>query len=173
MARMTAEEMLAFVDEYIRYERDEGKLYWKKAPHRNKPQMVGTECGSDYRKCRNKSKYRRFAVRRLKYLTHRVIWLIEVGNWPNQIDHESGDIYDNRFCNLRDVSVAGNNRNLSKSCRNTSGITGVSWDKRRSRWKASIDKCITIYWGDDFFEACCRRKSEEIKRGYHQNHGRD
>ena len=29
-----------------------------------------------------------------------------------------------------------------------------------------------LYYGKDFFEACCRRLSAELELGYHANHGR-
>jgi hypothetical protein len=59
--------------------------------------------------------------------------------WPNgQIDHINGDRLDNRICNLRVASHAENQRNSRRPTANTSGIKGVSWDKRESKWQANI-----------------------------------
>ena len=109
------------------------------------------------------------------YLLHRVIWLIETGEWPKQIDHINGDPADNRWTNLRNVENTRNMRNKAMFKNNTSGIMGVCWGKKGKRWYSTIydkGKIVPLYWGLDFFEACCRRKSAELKYGYHKNHGK-
>ena len=55
-----------------------------------------------------------------------------------QVDHISGDTSDNRKQNLRIVSIQDNMKNLQKKSNNTSGIRGVSFDKKRSRWKVDF-----------------------------------
>ena len=50
-----------------------------------------------------------------------------------QVDHISGDTSDNRKQNLRIVTIQDNMKNLQKKSNNTSGIRGVSFDKKRSR----------------------------------------
>lgn len=54
------------------------------------------------------------------------------------VDHKSGDKLDYRKSNLRICTHAENMRNQKKSSDNTSGHKGVSWEKRRSIWRASI-----------------------------------
>lgn len=44
----------------------------------------------------------------------------------------------NRLANLRLVTNAENQRNRSMRSDNTSGVPGVSWNKRDSRWMAHI-----------------------------------
>lgn len=67
---------------------------------------------------------------------HRIAWLYMTGEWPNfEIDHINRDGTDNRWVNLRNGSGI-NKRNLSRSKKNKSGVTGVSWDSRRSKWRA-------------------------------------
>ena len=46
---------------------------------------------------------------------------------------------------------------------NTSKITGVAWHSRSSVWLAyaGMGGNIRLYWGQDFFDACCARKSWE------------
>lgn len=55
-----------------------------------------------------------------------------------QIDHISGNTCDNRKCNLREVSIQENMKNLQKKSNNTSGIRGVSFDMKRQNWKTDF-----------------------------------
>jgi hypothetical protein len=50
--------------------------------------------------------------RKLSIVASRLCWLLHTGDWPNEtIDHINRDPFDNRFCNLRDVSQKVNNFN--------------------------------------------------------------
>ncbi len=121
--------------------------------------------------------YRAVGINSVKYLVHRVVWLIIHGEFPpKEIDHINGDKSDNRLTNLRAVSRHENNRNLKLSKRNTSGVIGVSYDKRRNKWIARIqsEACTQKSLGEfqnksDAIEA---RRLANIKYGYHANHGR-
>lgn len=65
------------------------------------------------------------------YLIHRLIWKWIYNEEPNIIDHINGDKLDNRLVNLRDVDRGINARNRSKQANNTSGFTGVVWNKKK------------------------------------------
>lgn len=54
------------------------------------------------------------------------------------VDHINKKKYDNRKQNLRFCTRTENIRNRGLYSTNTSGITGVHFDKRRKRWVASI-----------------------------------
>ena len=54
------------------------------------------------------------------------------------VDHKNRKRYDNRKTNLRCCSYAENNQNRGLCSTNTSGVIGVSFDKRRNKWTASI-----------------------------------
>ena len=49
--------------------------------------------------------------------------------------------------------------------RNTSGVEGVSFDRTRRRWIAHKNTVVgrMVFYTPDFFEACCIRKSLELK----------
>lgn len=54
------------------------------------------------------------------------------------IDHKNRDVLDNRKNNLRFVTFSESNINKKRKITNTSGKTGVAFDKERNRWKAFI-----------------------------------
>lgn len=110
------------------------------------------------------------------YKAHRVIWLLAYCKWPaDSIDHINGDKSDNRLVNIRAVTQSENCKNHKKSTRNTSGVTGVGWCKREKKWEVKIFtnwKNQFLGYYDDFDAAVARRKSAEIEKGFHPNHGR-
>jgi hypothetical protein len=105
---------------------------------------------------------------------HRLAFFYMTGEMPFlDVDHINGITSDNRWGNLRLVSVSENGKNRRLDKRSTSGISGVY--HHRSGWVARINSNgvrhrIGVY--RDFFEACCARKSAELKLSYHPNHGR-
>ena len=54
------------------------------------------------------------------------------------IDHKNHKQYDNRKSNLRKANASQNQMNASKRSDNTSGFTGVSWNKEKKKWTAYI-----------------------------------
>lgn len=64
---------------------------------------------------------------------HRLICITE-----KQVDHIDGNTLNNRKSNLRPVSIQQNMKNLQKKCSNTSGIRGISFDKKRNNWKTDF-----------------------------------
>lgn len=83
--------------------------------------------------------YVQISVKGKRYMAHRLAWLYMTGSWPSdEIDHINRIRHDNRFINLREVTSAQNNWNYPISRHNTSGATGVSYDKFHKKYKASI-----------------------------------
>ena len=135
--------------------------------------LLGKRCGtvSNYN---SGIKYILIKVNYKQYLAHRVAYTLCNGSIPRgmEIDHINRNGLDNRISNLRAVTRSDNlkNRNLIwKKRRSGRGLTGVNFEKFSGRYKAVISyngKQINLGRSDDFFEACCLRKSAEAKFGY-------
>ena len=107
---------------------------------------------------------------------HRIVFSMFYGTHDVPlIDHFDGNILNNSISNLRPADHMINSKNRMKSVKNKSGITGVMRRKDRELWVAQIfdgEKNRTKTTAD-FFEACCFRKSWELKLGYTNRHGKD
>ena len=82
------------------------------------------------------------------------------------VDHINHNTKDNRKSNLRVVTRSQNNMNRSLQSNNTSGVTGVCFDKRLGKWSARITvnkQTINLGLFVDFNEAVDARKCAEIK----------
>lgn len=55
-----------------------------------------------------------------------------------EVDHIDGNGLNNRKSNLRQATASENRRNQRLSKANSSGLKGVSWNKRESVWEAYI-----------------------------------
>jgi hypothetical protein len=111
--------------------------------------------------------YMRLSIFGMKYLCHRLAWLITTGSWPTKnIDHVDGDRRNNRFSNLRDVSQMTNIQNQRVSRRNGK-LLGVS--KNRKRWAATIMACgKKTYLGTFDTQELAHEAYVEAKRRLHE-----
>ena len=145
-----------------------GSLTWKVSF--NSRIIKGASAG-----CTRPDGYRVVGIKGKSYLVHRVIYAMCNGRWPEKfLDHVDGNPGNNSITNLREVDAKGNARNVKLTSDNTSTIKGVNMHTCANKWQVRIgDGSKTKYLGlyDDFFEACCVRKSAEVMLGYHPNHG--
>ena len=80
------------------------------------------------------------------------------------VDHINRQKADNRKKKLRIVTYQENSRNRSLSSCNTSGVTGVSFNKKYEKWQATIridGKLIMLGMKKDMDEAIQLRKNAE------------
>jgi hypothetical protein len=89
------------------------------------------------------------------------------------VDHRDGDGLNNKSKNLRITSRSGNGRNrFGSRSDNKSGYTGVSFQAKANKWKATINvsgkqKYLGIF--NELEEAISVRKAAERKYGYSRN----
>ena len=82
------------------------------------------------------------------------------------VDHINRNKLDNRKLNYRFCTNQENNRNKDLYSHNSSGITGVTWNKDRNKWQAQIvvdDKNINLGRYDSFDDAVKARLDGEKK----------
>jgi len=112
-----------------------------------------------------------------KYPLHRLAFLYMNGSFPtNVVDHINGDKLDNRWSNLRDVTVSINNKNKPLRFDNKSGFNGVIYHNQTSKWQATIRvDGVTKYLGifDEKEDAIEARKIANDKFDFYKNHGRE
>lgn len=93
----------------------------------------------------------------------------------NDIDHINGNTQDNRLINLREVSHSENVKNARRRNDNTSGVSGVHWEKRRNKWRAYIkvaNRRKYLGYFENFTDAVAARRAAEKLYNFHPNHGR-
>lgn len=168
------------LDELLIYSEITGKLYWK---HRDQHwfkddrafKIWNTRFAGKEAFTANSHGYRSGSILGVRYFSHRIIWVMVYGEWPNHIDHINGNPADNRLDNLRSVPQKENRKNCRIPSNNTSGIQGVSWNKLISKWTAQIKvNKVKHHLGcfSNIDEAISCRKQAELLYNFHPNHGR-
>lgn len=133
----TSAEILALVRERLRYEPKDGQFYFlpiKEATWRQRNwnyRFAGKIAGA-----LNRKGYRDIHLAGRRFSAHRLVWLLETGALPTEIDHKNGLRCDNRFSNLREVTRRENCQNRKVMADNKSGLKGV-WS-HEGRWQAAI-----------------------------------
>jgi hypothetical protein len=129
---LTAEQLRAILEYdpetgiFVWRHRAECPKYWN-TRYADKP--AGTVVGT----------YRIIIIEKRKYVASRLAWLWFYGKWPiDFVDHANGNKQDDRISNLRAATKSQNTANVGAPTHNTSGLKGVSWDKRRGKWRAQI-----------------------------------
>lgn len=120
--------------------------------------------------------YQIITVGNTRYKAHRLAWFYKTGKWPvGEIDHINHNRSDNRFENLQDVTHTENMKNRKLDIRNKSGVCGVFWNKRLSKWEARIvvnkkKKHLGVYKNKEL--AVFVRKEAEDTYSFNKNHGK-
>ena len=109
------------------------------------------------------------------YSAHRLAWFYVYGEFPKlQLDHINHDRLDNRISNLREVTNKENQRNVSMRKDNTSGYSGVWFNKVRKKYQAGIRvnyRRIHLGCFEKIEDAAKAAKEGREHYGFHKNHG--
>ena len=148
--------------EILDYDKETGIFTWLLSKGRAKSgDVAGTH---------QKSGYIQIQIDGINYKAHRLAFLFVVGFLPeNYVDHYDRCPSNNIWSNLREVSQQCNLRNSKVSCNNTSGVTGVSWNKACGKWQAYIvidNKLKHQGYFKNLDDAARARWEAEIKYGF-------
>ncbi len=156
--------------ELLDYDPETGVFRWKVNKRNVK---IGDIAGYKW-KSRN-TFYIQIGIDGRLYYGHRLAWFYVYGELPEDIiDHDNGDGTFNAISNLIDTTYSLNSKNSRRSKANTSGFTGVVWDKERGLWIAQImvsrrNKRIGRF--HNISDAVTARQAANEKYGFHKNHG--
>lgn len=125
---LTRQELFWFFD----YDSLRGTLIWRNVTHANKKFLIGQFAGTF-----DDEGYTIVKLRRRPYKIHRLIWFLENGTWPEQIDHINGDREDNRIENLREAKARLNCQN--KQHHRNGNLVGATFNKFHQRWQSQIE----------------------------------
>jgi len=162
-----------WIKELVHYNPNTGVFTWIKKPSSRSNRIKVGEAAGFTSKVNG---YTEIGIRNKTYKIHRLAFLYMTGLMPeHQVDHINHVKDDNRWCNLRLVTNAENQKNTTRNKNNTSGVLGVNWRKDRSKWRAQImvdgiNKELGSYVY--FILACIARKQAEVEYGFHENHGK-
>ncbi|WP_442857280.1 HNH endonuclease [Burkholderia sp. PAMC 28687] len=107
-----------------------GKFYWRNA---RRGAFVNGIAG-DFNKG-----YVGIAIDQKRYLAHRLAFLYLEGAFPlNHVDHADRRRSNNGWINLRHATPTENMYNVGIPTRNTTGYKGVSFDRKRLKFSATV-----------------------------------
>jgi len=116
----------------------DNNLYWKVQPKN----QVDMSKPAGYINVRG---YRQIGIKGKLYYAHRLIyqmfnpeWDITDNSRDNSVDHADNDKLNNSIDNLRVATNSQNKANTGKYKNNTSGTTGVIWDKATGKWQVRV-----------------------------------
>lgn len=121
--------------ELLDYSPETGEFTWRKT-------MGGFAIAGSIAGCPNSAGYVLIRIDKVKYQRSRLAWAYVHGAMPHSdIDHIDGNRQNDRISNLRLATRQENKRNSLAPSNSVSGVKGVFWNSKRSKWQARI--CIS------------------------------
>lgn len=127
--RLSKEESLVLIRDYLSYDSETGFFVWIKIPYRSKVNLFKPII------IHRRNGYLSVQFAGYRYPTHVLAWWFYYNEFPNgEIDHINGIRGDNRISNLRIVNRSENCRNC---VRHREGKhVGIYWSKKYSRYES-------------------------------------
>ena len=141
-----------YLCECFNYNEYSGELTWKKRPLKHFKNSHGMNTFNSHYSykavsCKDKDGYIVVRVNNKLLKAHRVCWIIKTGRNPlGVIDHINEITSDNSWENLQELSNRKNIIKNNSNKANTSGVTGVTFDKCNNKWTVNIEKDNKKYW---------------------------
>lgn len=116
------------------FEYKDGNLYWRNFPSVKSRIKLGSLAGNFY------NRYYKITIGKKCYSTHRLIYIYFFGDISSdfEIDHIDNNPRNNNIENLRLATICQNRQNCKKSIKNSSGVKGISYNKKQNKWQATI-----------------------------------
>jgi outer membrane protein assembly factor BamB len=150
----------------LAYDRTSGVFRWREDRSHNA--RAGSVAGT-----KSKKGYWIISVDGRQFYAHHLAWVIEMGEWPAEIDHRNTNQLDNSWSNLRlgNDQLNAENKRRALSTNRSSGVLGVSRQLRSAikPWKAQIringqivylGSFATIEEASDAYQAAKRKHHE-------------
>lgn len=150
--------------EYFEYQ--DGKIFWKKA--KGSRGIVGERFGS------YGGRYWHGMFEGKMYKEHQIVFYLQYGFIPDNIDHINGDCLDNRIENLREASSVENGRNAKLRKDSKTGYKNVIFDRERNMYRVEFKhrkKTVFMKRFDDLELACL--VADEYRSKFHGNFARN
>lgn len=139
----------------LHYNSQTGVFTWKlKLGPRGLP---GTSAGCP------EDRYIRVCINGIRYPAHRLAFIYMTGSFPKYIDHKDRNGFNNKWENLREVTISQNAANSFRKVKNKAGFKGVKFMTDHARikpWEASIHKNGKYYYIGAF------KTAEEAAKAY-------
>jgi hypothetical protein len=170
-----------YLKECLHYDPETGVFTWKARPREHFKTSnafsrwayrIGCRCGH----IDSPGGYLVISINDVSYSAHRLAFLYMEGAEPSFVDHINHIRSDIRWVNLRAATLKDNQQNQSLSKRNTSGYSGIVFEKSRGKWKVHMrgdGKHQNIGRYKNLSDAIEARDKAREKFGYHENHGKN
>lgn len=175
------------VHELLHYNPDTGVFTWKPRTEKRcksisefkrwNSRFAGRRAGGIQVNSKTGYIFRAIKILRTLVSEHHLAWLYMTGNaCQSEIDHKDRDATNNKWANLRKSTRVENNRNRSMSSRNTSGITGVVWNKASGKWLAQCkikgkNHHLGYFETDELDLAAMESMEFRAEHGFDSKHG--
>ncbi|WP_096978476.1 HNH endonuclease signature motif containing protein [Escherichia coli] len=155
---------------YFVYDENSGNLIWKVKP--SAKVKIGSIAGH-----LDHDGYISVKLHKHTHPAHCIIWEMHNGPIPvgYEVDHLDHIRSNNKLNNLRLVTRKENQRNQKLHKRNTSGFSGIYWEKAINKWRVRImgnnGKSLSFGCFNNKDDAIAARNKAYADLGYHDNHG--
>lgn len=168
-----SDPLIRILQRNLKYDPMTGNMTWRVS--KKNGVKIGDEAGSIMKSDGKRTSYRKVTICGETLLAHRIAWALHYGKWPKgEIDHEDGNGLNISIGNLRDVTPTVNKQNSRMYASNTSGFTGVYWDKHRRKWQVEIKVSgKKVYLGRfaTIEQASAAYENAKVLHEFHQLHG--